>query len=188
MRPPIPHAGRNRRYLASAAAPSQPGGTGKDKQSIESAVWGGSNVASASPAINPNLVDASSTTRSHMGKVRRTLVVAVFAAVALLSVSIPAFAASSIKVHNKSKWEIHHLFLSPTSEKDEWGPDQLGDAVIKANGGTFTLTDIECNKYDIKIVDEDGDECIVSAVSLCDDSAVWNITDERLLKCEKKSE
>ncbi len=122
-----------------------------------------------------------------MNKLRHALVVAVFAAVAV-SASIPAFAASSIKVHNKSKWEIHHLFLSPTSEKDEWGPDQLGDAVIKANGGTFTLTDIECNKYDIKIVDEDGDECIVPAVSLCDDAAVWNITDERLLKCEKKSE
>jgi hypothetical protein len=136
----------------------------------------------------PNLVDASSTTRSHMSKVRHTLVVAVFAAVAVLSISIPASAASSIKVHNKSKWEIHHLFLSPTSEKDEWGPDQLGDQVIKANGGVFTLTDIECNKYDIKIVDEDGDECIVSAVALCDDSATWNITDERLLKCEKKSE
>lgn len=123
-----------------------------------------------------------------MNKVRHALVVAVFAIVAVASVSVPAFAASSIKVHNKSKWEIHHLFLSPTSEKDEWGPDQLGDAVIKANGGTFTLTDIECNKYDIKIVDEDGDECVVSAVALCDDSAVWNITDERLLKCEKKSE
>jgi hypothetical protein len=136
----------------------------------------------------PNLVDASSTTRSHMNKLRHALVVAVFAAVAVASVSVPAFAASSIKVHNKSKWEIHHMYLSPTSEKDEWGPDQLGDQVIKANGGVFTLTDIECNKYDIKIVDEDGDECIVSAVALCDDSATWNITDERLLKCEKKSE
>ena len=121
-----------------------------------------------------------------MNKLRHALVVAVFAAVAV-SVSMPASAASSIKVHNKSKWEIHHLFLSPTSEKDEWGPDQLGEAVIKT-GGTFTLTDIECNKYDIKIVDEDGDECVVTGVSLCDDAAVWNITDERLLKCEKKSE
>jgi hypothetical protein len=164
------------------------GGTGKYSQVVESVVWGGSNVASASPAINPNLVDASSTTRSHMNKLRHALVVAVFAAVAVASVSVPAFAASSIKVHNKSKWEIHHMYLSPTSEKDEWGPDQLGDNVIKANGGVFTLTDIECNKYDIKIVDEDGDECIVSAVALCDDSATWNITVELLLKCEKKSE
>lgn len=121
-----------------------------------------------------------------MSKLRSALFVAVFAAVAL-SVTMPASAASSIKVMNKSKWEIHHLFLSPTSEKDEWGPDQLGEAVIKT-GGTFTLTGIECNKYDIKIVDEDGDECVVAAVSLCDDSAVWNLTDDRLLKCEKKSQ
>lgn len=120
-----------------------------------------------------------------MNKLRNALVVAVFAAVAL-SVTMPASAASSIKVMNKSKWEIHHMFLSPTGET-EWGPDQLGEAVIKT-GGTFTLTDIECNKYDIKIVDEDGDECVVAGVSLCDDSAVWNITDERLLKCEKKSQ
>lgn len=122
-----------------------------------------------------------------MSKVRHALIVAVLAVVAVFAVSISASAASSIKVHNKSKWEIHHMYLSPTSEKDEWGPDQLGEEVIKT-GGSFTLTGIECNKYDIKIVDEDGDECVVSAVSLCDDSAVWNITDERLLKCEKKSE
>jgi hypothetical protein len=121
-----------------------------------------------------------------MDRLRHALVVAVFAIVAV-SFSMPASAASSIKVHNKSKWEIHHMYLSPTSEKDEWGPDQLGEAVIKT-GGTFTLTDIVCNKYDIKIVDEDGDECVVSAVALCDDAATWTITDERLLKCEKKSQ
>lgn len=123
-----------------------------------------------------------------MNKVRQAVPIAVFAVVALFSVSLPASAAgSSIKVHNKSKWEIHHLYLSPTSETDEWGPDQLGEEVIKT-GGTFTLTDIECNKYDIKIADEDGDECVVNAVSLCNDAAVWNITDDRLLKCEKKSQ
>jgi len=91
-----------------------------------------------------------------------------------------------VKIINQSKWEIHHLYLSPKGD-NEWGPDQLGEEIIK-KGHTFTLTNIRCNHYDIRVVDEDGDECIVSAVSLCDDSAVWNITDERLLKCEKKSE
>ncbi len=98
----------------------------------------------------------------------------------------PAFADSSVKINNKSKWEIHHLYLAPHSS-DEWGPDQLKDAVI-ATGASFTLTGVPCDKYDVKVVDEDGDECVIEDAAICHDKAFWNITDEELLACEKESE
>lgn len=89
---------------------------------------------------------------------------------------------SSIEIVNKSKWDIHHLYLSP-SDDNEWGPDQLGKHIIESND-RFTLTEIECDVYDIKLVDEDGDECVIEEESLCNDEAIWKITDEELLSCE----
>lgn len=61
--------------------------------------------------------------------------------------------------------------------------DQLGDHVIK-NGGSLTLTGIPCDEYDVKLVDEDGDECIVEAVDVCGEDDEWLITDDDLLECE----
>ena len=110
-------------------------------------------------------------------------------AVALLIVAAPAFAKqkkAKIKIINQSKWEIHHLYLSASDDRN-WGPDQLGKEVL-GTGQSFTLTDIDCDKYDIKVVDEDGDECVVEKVSLCEDETEWKITDKILLKCEGESQ
>ena len=114
--------------------------------------------------------------------------VQITALILLAAFTIPAAAAkkrATIKVVNQSKWEIHHLYLSSTTDK-HWGPDQLGDEVIQAKGGAFTLTKIDCGDYDIKVVDEDGDECVVEAVNLCGDDTVWKITDKILLACENQ--
>jgi len=109
----------------------------------------------------------------------------------LLSLVLIPFTASaakkkaSVKVINQSKWEIHHLYLSSSSD-EKWGPDQLGEDVLK-KGDSITLTDIDCDEYDIKVVDEDGDECVIEEVSLCNDSSYWKITDKALLDCEGDS-
>jgi hypothetical protein len=89
---------------------------------------------------------------------------------------------ANVTVKNTSDWSLHHFFLSP-SEEDEWGPDQLGDEVIKT-GGSFTLTSIPCDKYDVKLVDEDGDECVVEAVDLCASHDQWVVDNDDLLACE----
>jgi hypothetical protein len=36
----------------------------------------------------------------------------------------------------------------------------------------------------VKLVDEDGDECVVEAVDVCGEDDEWLITDEDLLDCE----
>ena len=89
---------------------------------------------------------------------------------------------ASVKIVNKSDWDFHHLYLSPADEK-EWGPDQLGKESID-RGETFTLADIDCDTYDIRLIDEDGDECVVEDVDLCKDEAVWRISSDALLKCQ----
>jgi hypothetical protein len=105
------------------------------------------------------------------------------AALLVCSVTAPAFARkATVKVINQSKWEIHHLFISPT-EQEEWGPDQLEDSVL-TKGDSITINQIPCDTYDVKVVDEDGDECVIEAVDLCRDNSFWKITDKQLLECE----
>jgi hypothetical protein len=106
----------------------------------------------------------------------------------LLPSSAPALAQkrASVKVSNNSDWEIHHFFLS-LSEQDEWGPDQLGEEVI-GTGEAFTLKEIPCDTYDVRLVDEDGDECVVEAVDICGADEGWVITNKILLGCKEESQ
>lgn len=105
--------------------------------------------------------------------------------IAALLVPAAAQAASNVTIKNKSDWSITHFFLSPT-ETEEWGPDQLGDDVI-GTGDTFTLTGVPCDAYDVRLVDEDGDECVVAEVDICADNG-WVISNDDLLACEAESE
>ena len=93
---------------------------------------------------------------------------------------------SVVKVVNQSMWDIDELYLSSTAQED-WGPDQLGDEVV-ASGDSFQLRGIPCDDYDVKLVDEDGDSCVVGGVTLCADSDAWVISDEDLLACQVVTE
>ena len=110
--------------------------------------------------------------------------------VIVLGAALPSARAGSksaaVKIENRSDWTIEEIYLSPTDEQ-EWGPDQLGDEVIKP-GGTFTLSKIPCDTWDVKLVDEDRDECIVTDVDLCGANDKWVITSKDLLKCQHHSQ
>ncbi len=104
---------------------------------------------------------------------------------ALLAAALPAaaFAAkANVKITNRSDWDIHHFYLSSVDE-EKWGPDQLGDEVI-ASGDSFTLQGVPCDEYDIKLIDEDGDECVIGGVDICGQHQSWTITSKDLLQCE----
>ena len=103
----------------------------------------------------------------------------------LFAVALPSLAApkkAKVKIINQSKWEIHHVYLS-SSEDESWGEDLLEDDIL-TKGDTLTITNISCDLYDVKVVDEDGDECIIEEVDLCGDESYWKITDKDLLECE----
>jgi hypothetical protein len=106
-------------------------------------------------------------------------------ALVLSALALPSLAApkkASVKIINQSKWEIHHVFLSSTDD-ESWGEDLLEDEIL-AKGDSLTVTHITCDLYDVKVVDEDGDECIIEEVDLCGDESYWKITDKDLLECE----
>ncbi len=93
---------------------------------------------------------------------------------------------SKITLVNHSHWAIHEMYFSSTAN-EEWGPDQLGKHTIRT-GDNFTLTGIPCDKYDVRLVDEDGDECVVQDVAICADRESWAITDKDLLGCQAASQ
>ena len=122
---------------------------------------------------------------------RRFAVPCGLALAALVALTVPAqaYAApkkATVKVVNKSDWQIDHFYLS-SSEEDEWGPDQLGEEVIGSNE-SFSLKSIPCDTYDIMLVDEDGDECVVEEVDICGGAETWTITNKILLGCQEASE
>ncbi len=89
---------------------------------------------------------------------------------------------SNITFRNSSNWVITHLYLSPV-EQNTWGPDQLGAEVIRT-GGSFTVTGIPCGNYDLKLVDEDRDECIVRNANICAENGGIDIDSNDLLACQ----
>ncbi len=106
-------------------------------------------------------------------------------AVAAACFALSASAGSQIQIHNQSSWTINELYLSPTSV-EEWGPDQLGENVVEP-GQYVDFSSVPCGDYDIRLVDEDGDVCIVRDVRLCDDAA-YTLDDDDLLDCEANTD
>ncbi len=87
----------------------------------------------------------------------------------------------SITVHNDSSYAVHHLFLTPAHEV-HWGPDQLHADPLE-HAETVTLAGLDCEEYDLKLIDHEGDECVVEDIDLCLQDASWNLTDHELSKC-----
>ncbi len=101
---------------------------------------------------------------------------------ASLGVAAAAQKKSKVKIVNKSDWTIVELYMSPTDD-NEWGEDLLEKHVIKP-GENFTLTDIPCDSWDVKLVDEDKDVCVVEDVNMCADNETWIIDSKSLLACQ----
>lgn len=105
---------------------------------------------------------------------------------ALLTVlSFSATAESTIQMVNNSGWELHEIYFSPASQ-DEWGDDYLGDEVLE-QGDSLTISGVNDGKWDIRLVDEDGDECTLEDVHITE-SESWEITEDDLLGCQAATE
>ncbi len=117
---------------------------------------------------------------------KSALFVGALCALAFTIPSVASAANATVTVANQSEWEIHQFFLAP-SETDKWGADQLSDEVI-GKGESFKLNNIPCDTYDVKLVDEEGDECVVEAVDICGGKGTWTITSKALVECQKETE
>ncbi|MFT0533700.1 hypothetical protein ACMHYJ_12870 [Castellaniella hirudinis] len=92
--------------------------------------------------------------------------------------------AAQVKFINQSSWEIHEIYFSPASQKS-WGEDHLGEDILE-KGDSLTLSGVDNGVWDVRVVDEDGDECIIEDVSI-DGSDSWTIRDADLLACQANS-
>ena len=107
------------------------------------------------------------------------------AAVAAAVVCMPLTAAAAqVEFINQSDWDIYEVYFSPASQNG-WGEDYLGSEVLE-KGDSLTLSDVADGRWDVKVIDEDGDECIVGNVPISGNDR-WVITSEDLLGCQAGS-
>ena len=106
-----------------------------------------------------------------------------FAVAALACFPIVASAADVVFV-NQSSWEIHEIYFSPANQKN-WGEDHLDKEVLE-KGDSLTLSGVTRGKWDVRVVDEDGDQCVLEEVQI-DGADKWVITDKELLACQAAS-
>jgi hypothetical protein len=78
---------------------------------------------------------------------------------------------ATLEVVNESDFEIWELYLTEVDNRD-WGPNLLrGDTLYPDE--SILLTDIDCDFYDVQMVDETDAVCEVYEVDLCLNDAVW---------------
>ncbi|MEO6393263.1 MAG: hypothetical protein ABIP75_15540 [Pyrinomonadaceae bacterium] len=108
---------------------------------------------------------------------------AVFASTRATSASVRSAMPTEFMIVNQTEWTFTHLYISPSRSR-KWGPDQLGARRVIAPGGSFTINNIPCGLYDVKVIDHDGDECVVQEVPMCRTHTHWEVTNELLASCE----
>jgi len=108
-------------------------------------------------------------------------------ALSALTLALGAFAAApaaaqtrTFQVVNESHYSIDRIYVSPASYS-RWGFDRLGNNVLRP-GYEFTLS-VFPGYYDVKLIDEDNDTCIVHNVDFSSGDR-WTLTDGILLACE----
>jgi hypothetical protein len=106
-------------------------------------------------------------------------------ALALAAMIAPSMASAqsgtrTFTVYNNSSYTIDHVYVSATSDEN-WGQDRLGSDYFPPNY-TFKLP-VYPGWYDVKLVDEDGDSCVVHNVDFRS-GTTWSIDNTVLLTCE----
>ena len=79
---------------------------------------------------------------------------------------------ASLRVENRSSFEIHEMYVTP-SESPTWGQNLLAGSVLFPGDSMFVA--LECGTYDALLVDETGAACDVIDVDLCFEDADWII-------------
>ena len=112
------------------------------------------------------------------------LLLAVFAGIMVCAplLSTAHVSTTAITIVNNSSREIRHVYLS-APDQNNWGSDQLGNSVISANGGSYTLSNVSCGGASIKVIAEDQDGCFSYEVVSCSDNATWTITSSTARDC-----
>lgn len=92
---------------------------------------------------------------------------------------------TNLTIYNETDWAIKRIYLS-TTDDENWGYDRLGRYILR-HAYHVTVSGLICDRYDAKLVDEDGDICILRNIRVCGRNAEWHFTNALLLICEGTS-
>jgi len=87
---------------------------------------------------------------------------------------------STVQIQNASHYAIYELYLSSAQDL-YWRQDLLGNSILWP--GWVTRPQVVDGTYDLKLVDEDGDMCVIKKIRISGYTS-WQITDRLLLYCE----
>ncbi len=90
-----------------------------------------------------------------------------------LGMMVPAFAGRLQINNNTGGYAIHYVYISPTSS-DDWGDDWLGSSEL-INSGSSRTFNVTNGTYDVRLIDEDGDDYIVWNMAITG-TVTWNVT------------
>ena len=80
---------------------------------------------------------------------------------------------STLLVVNDSDFVIEDLFLTEV-DNPNWGSDLLGSDALFPD--EEIVLGVDCDFYDVLVVDETGLECEINDIDLCFNDATWVIT------------
>jgi hypothetical protein len=107
-------------------------------------------------------------------KLKKNLLLAGMLALTFGLVASPVLANDAdYTITNHTGMTIASIYVSPSNE-NEWGPDIMAEDTL-ADGEECGLKfheDAEECEWDIKIVDEEGDEHIVEGIDMCEDHSI----------------
>ena len=95
------------------------------------------------------------------------------ATVLMLVLAAPMLAGEVVITNDTGGYDIYYVYMSAETDT-EWGGDWLDDTEIISSGSTKRFT-VSNGTYDIKLVDEDGDEYIRWGVPV-NGTYHWNVT------------
>ncbi len=87
---------------------------------------------------------------------------------------------SSLSIINDSSYVIFEVYVTE-EDNSSWGSNYLDEPLFP--GDELVIVDIECDVYDVMVVDEDGVECELRGLDLCFDDDAWVIDDVTLDVC-----
>lgn len=87
----------------------------------------------------------------------------------------------AITLRNRSGYALFHLHLSP-AQQNAWGEDRLAGGVLH-DGGTLALRGVSCGRYDLRVLDEDRDECVLRDQAICGERGGLTINGAELATC-----
>lgn len=102
----------------------------------------------------------------------------------LPTAAVPANAQAqqaNVVLVNETDWVIDHLYICPAGTGN-WGSDHLGVNSLK-RGDKLTLKAQSCDVHDLKLVDEQGRDCVVRGVSLCTPGGSWVLAQDAVVGC-----